>query len=73
MKTYSKIVVTLLLLSLIWFYLILNLVYFTFFQDACFFMPQMNISIQIKTLYLLWIVISMGFLRLIFLNTKNTN
>jgi hypothetical protein len=73
MKTYSKIVVTLLFLSIIWFYLILNLTYFTFFQETCFFMPQINTFIQIKILYLLWIVISIGFLKLIFLNTKHTN
>jgi CDP-diglyceride synthetase len=71
MKIYSKIVVSLLVLSLIWLYLILNLAYFTFFQEAYFFMPKIDTSIQFKIVYVLGILISLGYLRLIFINTPN--
>lgn len=68
MKIYSKIVVSLLVLSLIWLYLILNLTYFTFFQETTFLMPKFNISIQFKIVYTLGILIGLGYLKLILLN-----
>jgi len=71
MKTYSKMVISLLVLSLIWLYLILNLTYFTFFQEDCFFMPKINVTIQFKLVYLLWIIISLGYLKLIFSRQKS--
>ena len=71
MKTYSKIVVSLLVLSLVWLYLILNLTYFVFFQEVSFFMLKIDISTQFKIVYILGVLISLGYLRLIFLNTNN--
>ena len=71
MKMYSKIVASLLVLSLVWLYLILNLAYFTFFQEACLFIPRIDASIQFKAVYVLGILISLGYLKLIFLNTNN--
>lgn len=71
MKAYSKIVFSLLVLSLIWLYLILNLAYFTFFQEVCFFMPKIDVSIQFNIVYILGILISLGYLRLIFISNHN--
>lgn len=71
MKTYSKIVFCLLVLSLIWLYLILNLAYFTFFQEACFFMPKIDVSIQFNVVYVLGILISICYLKLIYISTHS--
>ena len=71
MKMYSKIVASLLVLSLVWLYLILNLAYFNGFQEACLFIPRIDASIQFKAVYVLGILISLGYLKLIFLNTNS--
>lgn len=73
MKLYSKIVISLLVLSLIWLYLILNLAYYTFFQEVYFFMPKINITLQFNIVYILGIIISLGYLSLIFLYSKYNN
>ena len=73
MKLYSKIVISLLVLSLIWLCLILNLAYYTFFQEVYFFMPKINITLQFNIVYILGIIISLGYLSLIFLYSKYNN
>jgi hypothetical protein len=65
MKIYFKIVLFLLILSLIWVYLFLNLIYVTYFQETFFCSLKIGVSTQFALLYILGILISMCYLGLI--------
>jgi sterol desaturase/sphingolipid hydroxylase (fatty acid hydroxylase superfamily) len=65
MKVYSKMIVILLTISLVWVYLLLNLLYSTYSQETCFLAFKTGNTIQFTIVYILGILISMGYLGLI--------
>lgn len=71
MKLFSKIIVTLLILSLIWVYFLLNLIWLTYFQETAFFNLKIGISVQFILVYILGIVICISYLGLILFKKKN--
>uniref|UniRef100_UPI00404B2F5B hypothetical protein n=1 Tax=Flavobacterium sp. TaxID=239 RepID=UPI00404B2F5B len=65
MKFFSKVIIILLTLSLLWVYLLLNLLYSTYFQETSFLGIKTESNIQFTLIYILGILISMGYLGLI--------
>ena len=67
MKLYTKLVIVLLILSLIWIYFIVDLTYYTLFQEKATFFNTLDYSLQFKLVYILGVVLFVSYLMLIFL------
>ena len=66
MKLYTKIIIVLLILSLIWIYALLDLTYYTFFQEKSTFFFALDYGVQFKIIYVLGIALLVSYLPLIF-------
>ncbi|HBD26181.1 MAG TPA: hypothetical protein DC020_05070 [Flavobacterium sp.] len=73
MKLYTKLVIVLLILSLIWIYFIVDLTYYTLFQEKATFFNTLDYSLQFKLVYILGVVLFVSYLMLIFFKRNNKN
>ena len=73
MKLYTKIIIVLLILSLIWIYAILDLTYYTFFQEKSRFLFSLDYGVQFKLVYVLGIALLISYLMLIFFKRSKNN
>lgn len=71
MKSYGKIVLILLLLSLFWVYVVLNLLYAVFLNNEMSKLLLYNYSIQLKFIYLFGAVLIASYFWLIFVKKNN--
>lgn len=71
MKSYGKIVIIMLLLSLFWVYIVLNLVYVIFFNNETVKLLMNSYSVQLKFIYLLGIGLIVSYFLLIFAKKNN--
>lgn len=71
MKSYGKIVVILLLLSIFWVYVVLNLLYAVFLNNEMSKLLLYNYSIQLKFIYLFGAVLIASYFWLIFVKKNN--
>ena len=71
MKSYGKIVLILLLLSLFWVYVVLNLLYAVFLNNEVSKLLFYNYSIQLKFIYLFGAVLIASYFWLIFVKKNN--
>lgn len=71
MKFSSKIIIILLTLSLIWVYLLLNLMCLTYFQETSFFSLRIGVSTQFVLLCILGIFIGVCYLGLILFKNRH--
>ena len=73
MKLYTKIVIALLILSLIWIYAIVDLTYYTLFQEKSTFFNTLDYSVQFKLVYIMGVALFFFFLMLIFFKRSKNN
>lgn len=73
MKLYTKLVIVLLILSLIWIYFIVDLTYYTIFQEKVIFFNTLDYSLQFKLVYIFGVVLFVSYLMLIFFKRNNKN
>lgn len=71
MKSYGKIVLILLLLSLFWVYVVLNLLYAVFLNNEAVKLLMNSYSVQLKFIYLLGIGLIVSYFLLIFAKKNN--
>ena len=73
MKIYTKIVIALLILSLIWIYAIVDLTYYTLFQEKSTFFRTLDYSVQFKLVYIMGVALFVSYLMLIFFKRSKNN
>ena len=73
MKLYTKIVIALLILSLIWIYAIVDLTYYTLFQEKSTFFNTLDYSVQFKLVYIMGVAHFVSYLMLIFFKRSKNN
>lgn len=71
MKSYGKIVIIMLLLSLFWVYVVLNLLYAVFLNNETVKLLMNSYSVQLKFIYLLGIGLIVSYFLLIFAKKNN--
>ena len=65
MKLYTKIVIVLLILSLIWIYAVVDLTYYTLFQENTHFFNFLDYGLQFRLVYVVGVFILVANLMLI--------
>ena len=73
MKIYTKIVIALLILSLIWIYAIVDLTYYPLFQEQSTFFRTLDYSVQFKLVYIMGVLLLVSYLTLIFFKRSKNN
>lgn len=73
MKLYTKAVIALLILSLMWIYAIVDLTYYTLFQEKATFLSSLDYSVQFKLVYIMGIALFVSYLSLIFFKRSKNN
>lgn len=71
MKSYGKIVLILLLLSLFWVYVVLNLLYAVFLNNEAVKLLMNSYSVQLKFIYLFGIGLIVSYFLMIFVKKNN--
>jgi uncharacterized membrane protein SpoIIM required for sporulation len=71
MKSYTKILIVLLVLSLFWIYTTLDLTYHSFVIDETSNLLMRNYSVQLKFVYFFGFLINISYFALIFLKRSN--
>ena len=72
MKLYTRALIVLLILSLIWIYAVVDLTYNTLFQERVSLFNSLDYSIQYKVVYILGTILLVSYLRLIFSKRKDS-
>ncbi len=65
MKLYTKIVIGLLILSLIWIYAVVDLTYYTLFQEKTHFFNFLDYGLQFRLVYVMGVFLLVAYLMLI--------
>jgi hypothetical protein len=66
MKSYTKTLIVLLLLSLIWIYAVIDLTYYTLFQERATLFNLLDYSMQYKVVTVLGTILLVCYLTLLF-------
>ncbi len=66
MKSYTQTLIVLLILSLIWIYAVVDLTYYTLFQERAAVFNLLDFNIQYRVVYILGFVLLASYLTLIF-------
>lgn len=66
MKSYTQTLIVLLILSLIWIYAVVDLTYYTLFQERAAVFNLLDFNIQYRVVYILGFVLLVSYLTLIF-------
>ena len=73
MKLYTKIVIALVILSLFWIYAIVDLTYYTLFQEKSTFFNTLDYSVQFELVYIMGVALFVSYLTLIFFKRSKNN
>lgn len=71
MKLYTRALIALLILSLIWIYTIVDLTYYTLFQEQQTIFNTLDYSTQYRVVYILGTFLVVSYLTLIFSKRKD--
>ena len=66
MESYTQTLIVLLILSLIWIYAVVDLTYYTLFQERAAVFNLLDFNIQYRVVYILGFVLLASYLTLIF-------
>lgn len=66
MKSYTQTLIVLLILSLIWIYAVVDLTYYTLFQERATVFNLLDYTFQYRVVYILGFVLLASYLTLIF-------
>lgn len=72
MKLYTRALIVLLILSLIWIYTIVDLTYYTLFQEQQTIFDTLDYSTQYRVVYILGTFLVASYLTLIFSKSKDS-
>ena len=72
MKLYTRALIVLLILSLIWIYTVVDLTYYTLFQEQQSIFNSLDYSVQYRVVYVLGTILLASYLTLIFSKRKDT-
>lgn len=72
MKLYTRALIALLILSLIWIYTIVDLTYYTLFQEQQTIFDTLDYSTQYRVVYILGTFLVASYLTLIFSKRKDS-
>ncbi len=73
MKIYTKIIIGLIILSFVWVYIIIDLAYYTIFNEKTLLVNSLSYSAQFKLVNVLGILLFITFAILLFFSRSKNN